>query len=318
MKIDEKIYYDKVYGCWIGKSIGGSIGTPLEGKKELFQLPYEYPEEILANDDLDLQLVWLDILRKKGVKITSEDLAEVWVNNISYLPDEYGVAKANLKLGLKPPITGIYNNWFKNCYRQPSPDEYEKYAESFNPLRKVVWSLTEAGGRYEKGELERIISLKKKYPNITGAIMDDFFIPEVYSFTPEKISKIRERLHRNNMELWTVLYHHQLELNVENYLKEFDVITYWTWYGDNLISLEKDFEKFLRKTEGKEKMLGCYMWNYGNEKSLPLKLVEKQCNLGLKWMDEGKIEGIIFLASCICDLKLETVEWVRKWIKGII
>jgi len=123
MKIDEKIYYDKVYGCWIGKSIGGSIGTPLEGKKELFQLPYEYPEEILANDDLDLQLVWLDILRKKGVKITSEDLAEVWVNNISYLPDEYGVAKANLKLGLKPPITGIYNNWFKNCMGAPIRSE---------------------------------------------------------------------------------------------------------------------------------------------------------------------------------------------------
>ena len=123
MKIDEKTYFDKVYGCWIGKSIGGSIGTPLEGKKEFIDLPNEFPKEILANDDLDLQLVWLDILRKKGVKITSEDLAEGWVNNISYPFDEYGVAKANLKLGLKPPITGIYNNWFKNCMGAPIRSE---------------------------------------------------------------------------------------------------------------------------------------------------------------------------------------------------
>lgn len=123
MKIDEKTYFDKVYGCWIGKSIGGSIGTPLEGKKEFIDLPYEYPEEILANDDLDLQLVWLDILKRKGIKINSQDLAEGWKNNITYPFDEYGVAKANLKLGLKPPITGIYNNWFKNCMGAPIRSE---------------------------------------------------------------------------------------------------------------------------------------------------------------------------------------------------
>ena len=143
----------------------------------------------------------------------------------------------------------------KNCFGQPLPDEYEKYAESFKPLRKVVWSLIGAGGKYEENDKERIIQLKKKYKNITGAIMDDFFIPENCAFTPEGISEIREELHRNNMELWTVLYQHQLELNVENYLKGFDVITYWTWYGDKLNFLEKDFEKFLRKTEGKRRIL---------------------------------------------------------------
>lgn len=123
MGIEESVYFDKVYGCWIGKSIGGSIGTPLEGKKDFIELPYKYPEEILANDDLDLQLVWLYILKNKGIKITSNDLADGWRNNITYPPDEYGVAKANLKLGLKPPITGIYNNWFVNGMGAPIRSE---------------------------------------------------------------------------------------------------------------------------------------------------------------------------------------------------
>jgi len=123
MEIDEKVYYEKVYGCWLGKSIGGSIGTPLEGEKEFINLPYEFPKEILANDDLDLQLVWLDILKKKGIKINSQDLAEGWRNNITYPFDEYGVAKANFKLGFLPPITGIYNNWFKNCMGAPIRSE---------------------------------------------------------------------------------------------------------------------------------------------------------------------------------------------------
>ncbi len=41
--------------------------------------------------------------------------------------------------------------------------------------------------------------------------------------------------------------------------------------------------------------------------------MEHQCSLGLRWLHEGAIEGIIFLASCICDLELEAVEWTRQW-----
>lgn len=115
-------YYEKIYGCFLGKSVGGSIGGPFEGRKEFIDLPYKMPDEILANDDLDLQIVWLDLLRKKGVKIDSKDIAKAW-ENIEYPFDEYGVAKFNLKLGLTPPITGIYNNWFSECMGAPIRSE---------------------------------------------------------------------------------------------------------------------------------------------------------------------------------------------------
>ncbi len=110
--MDRNEYYDKVYGCWLGKNIGGSIGIPFEGTKDFLSLPIVNPSEILPNDDIDLQLVWLDILKKKGIKINAEDLSEGWLNNIIYPYDEYGVAITNLKLGLNPPLTGYYNNWF--------------------------------------------------------------------------------------------------------------------------------------------------------------------------------------------------------------
>jgi len=116
-------YYDRVYGCWLGKNIGGTMGVPYEGNKDFLSLPLKEPDEILANDDLDLQLVWLDILKKKGIRITSADLAEGWLNNINYPFDEYGVAIANLKAGLKPPVTGYYNNWFKNGMGAPIRSE---------------------------------------------------------------------------------------------------------------------------------------------------------------------------------------------------
>lgn len=214
---------------------------------------------------------------------------------------------------------GIENLIFVREFGKPEPEEYERHAESFRELKKVVWSLVGAGGTFEEGEIERIINLKKKFPNIAGAIMDDFFVKpdKAGVFYPEEIAKIREKLHNNNLELYVVVYQHQLDLPVEKYLKECDVITYWIWWSEGIEKLEDNFTKFIKMTEGKRRMLGCYMWDYGNSKPMPLNLLEKQCNLGLKWLKQGKIEGIIFLASCICDLKIETVEWVRKWITSL-
>jgi hypothetical protein len=45
--------------------------------------------------------------------------------------------------------------------------------------------------------------------------------------------------------------------------------------------------------------------------------MQKQCLLGLEWLRKGRIEGMIFLASCICDLNLEAVEWTRNWIREV-
>ncbi len=35
----------------------------------------------------------------------------------------------------------------------------------------------------------------------------------------------------------------------------------------------------------------------------------------MAWLKAGRIEGMIFLATCICDLGLETVEWLREEIR---
>jgi hypothetical protein len=47
---------------------------------------------------------------------------------------------------------------------------------------------------------------------------------------------------------------------------------------------------------------------------MPTAELERQCSLGLRWLRDGRIEGMIFLASCICDLGLDAVEWTRQWI----
>ena len=68
---------------------------------------------------------------------------------------------------------------------------------------------------------------------------------------------------------------------------------------------------------GARLVLGCYLWDYGDKRPLPVESMERQCRAGLRWLQEGRIEGMIFLASCICDLGLESVEWTRRWIAEV-
>ena len=50
---------DKIHACWVGKNIGGTMGTPYEGKREMNDISGFVTDKgvILPNDDLDLQLI---------------------------------------------------------------------------------------------------------------------------------------------------------------------------------------------------------------------------------------------------------------------
>ncbi|MBS7654567.1 ADP-ribosylglycohydrolase family protein [Candidatus Bathyarchaeota archaeon] len=128
LKISRETYWDRVYGCWLGKNAGGTLGGPLEriyGQDEMFDV-WWYPKLVeggIPNDDLEIQLVWLQALRDRGIDLTARDLADYWLDCILYNPDEYGLHKTNLRKGLQPPVSGWYNNWFKDCMGSPIRSE---------------------------------------------------------------------------------------------------------------------------------------------------------------------------------------------------
>lgn len=74
------------------------------------------PVNPLPNDDLDLQLAWLHALENIGpYNINAATLGEFWISYITPHWKEYGIAKANMKRGLIPPVSGEYDNiWSKS------------------------------------------------------------------------------------------------------------------------------------------------------------------------------------------------------------
>ncbi len=115
MKINLSTYKDKLYACWLGKNIGGTMGTPYEGARQMNDIKGFVTEAnvVLPNDDLDLQLVWLLAIEKCGIgKIDAKLLGEFWLSYITPHWNEYGIGKANMKLGIAPPLSGeCFNTW---------------------------------------------------------------------------------------------------------------------------------------------------------------------------------------------------------------
>ncbi len=108
---------DKIYGAFIGKNIGGTIGAPFEGKREYLDVKGFSTKvgEIIPNDDLDLQLMWLFAMEEEGpFNFDEKVLAEYWSIGIDPIWNEYGRCKANLADGIMPPLSGAINNdWWK-------------------------------------------------------------------------------------------------------------------------------------------------------------------------------------------------------------
>ncbi len=110
-------YRDKVRACWLGKNIGGSLGTPFECQRGVYEVDFythDYSKGALPNDDLDLQLVWLNAAEKYGKNLNAEILGEYWISYIVADVSEYGMGKNNMSYGLQPPLSGWYNNPLKN------------------------------------------------------------------------------------------------------------------------------------------------------------------------------------------------------------
>ncbi len=194
---------------------------------------------------------------------------------------------------------------------------------AFLPLERVVWSII-GDSSSSRNDLEAVLGLAARFPNLIGAIMDDFFhAPDadgsISRVGLDDLAATRARLHAaaHPLDLFTVLYAHDLALPIRDYVALSDVLTFWHWRAEELSRLEENFVRLEGIAHDKRLLLGCYLWDYGASRPMPLELMQHQCLLGRRLLREGRIEGMIFLASCVCDLELDTVAWVRNWIDEV-
>ncbi len=263
---------------------------------------------------------------------TVRDTMWVWAHYEGSYNNQWGLpGKSTMTPVAGAKWLGVPNIIMLRYGANPKPP-LDQYAESFRTTKRVMWSVTGDGGTTSESERDHVFSLAAKMPNITGVFMDDFFrfqlgyVPKSpteetpASLSTKELEQLRKRLDINGrkLDLGVVVYTHQLDKQIIPHLKYCDIVSLWTWDPADLAHLEDNFAKLQALAPGKRILLGLYMWDFaGKGKPMPIPLMKKQCELALKWLREGRIEGMIFLAAGLCDLNLEAVNWTRSWIAEV-
>jgi len=200
---------------------------------------------------------------------------------------------------------------------------YDQYAIALRPFRRVAWSIVGTTGATTTEERRLGIELAKETPNFVAVMMDDFFTDEkegkLAVLTLDELREIQEQLKAGGkkLDLFVTLYTSQLDNALGEYLKLIDVVTLWTWKPAELVNLEANLRKLERLAPHTRKMLGCYWVDYNTKGRIPLASMKLQCGTGLRWLRQGRIEGLAFLGNTHEDLGYEAVEWTRKWIEQV-
>ena len=220
---------------------------------------------------------------------------------------------------------------------------YQQYATSFQPLERVVWSVIGGGGTGGISELPATLAVAQEFPNIRGIFLDDFVRPiprkkatDSHTGRPAMaLAELRQlqdqvKAGGNPLDIWVTLYTHEInperkaskkpyiscEPPLADFLGEFDVLTLWTWDSEEIPELEANLTALEKIAPKKARIaLGLYLWDFHNKKPVPVGLMKHQCDLGLKWLKEGRISDMIFLANTMLDVGMPSADFSRDWIR---
>lgn len=213
---------------------------------------------------------------------------------------------------------------------QPPIDSLEQFAVPFQSLNEISWSIVDPQDHTPEEERRAVLDFAFKMPNITGVVMDDFFVHrksfkegQVAALSIDELKELRKKLQQGSkrLDLSVVLYEHQIgDSKFETYvpyLELADIVQVWIWTGKDVPEIPATLDAFEKQLPHKRKVLGVFMWDFGGQKPQPISVMEQQCEMGLKFLKQKRIEGMVFCGSWLCDRGLETVGWTREWIHKV-
>jgi hypothetical protein len=138
-----------------------------------------------------------------------------------------------------------------------------------------------------------------------------------HGIKPEHIRRMRQEVAKKcpAVRIWGVIYTISFDRpNLGDYVKELDVLNLWTWHAKDTVDLEKNVAYCEGKYRDKPIVVGLYMYDYGDNRRIPMQLHKRQCETALKLAHAGRIRGIIFLS--VSD-DPEVVGWTAEWVKRV-
>lgn len=230
-------------------------------------------------------------------------------------------AEGNFYLGV-PNILMVQSNEKEAPYGRLEPP-FEQYTVALRPMKNLVWSVVGSGGFHKAEETAEVLAMAGRVPNFRGLMLDDFFTGNAdgkrAQWTVDELADVRRRLAATGkkLDIFATLYVRHFGLPLADYLDQIDVLTLWNMNSAEIRNVEANLQKAEKLYPHKRRMLGCYLVDYPKKQGVPVDLMKHQCEVGLRWLQEGRIEGIIFMGNTVMDLGFESVEWTRRWIAEV-
>ena len=156
------------------------------------------------------------------------------------------------------------------------------------------------------------------YPGFAPETLLGVVRPLRASLTPEQLHELGRRTVRGRkLPIMAVVYTGQISPRAKWHLDEVDEVCLWTWRPADLKDLESNLTALEQLVPGKPIYQGCYMYDFDACRPLAVEVMKQQAEAGLKWLQAGRIRGMIFLATPNVDVGLEAVDWTRQWIADV-
>ena len=199
-----------------------------------------------------------------------------------------------------------------------------QYNKSFKTLKNVGWEFFRKINTPEL--IEDYIAEAREFPNISCVVFDDFkFNMKKHSYDELKknLTEVISRLHNNDvkrLDAWMVLYTHEfgvdgeLDREFQPIMDLFDGIIMWNWEESHYKEIPEKFECFKTLTSKNRRMLGCYLYNFGESRQATGEAVRYQLDRYREWILAGEAEGVVLHTNTMADLDYEAYDACLDWM----
>lgn len=219
------------------------------------------------------------------------------------------------------PVDGMQYLGATNLFYVPMgrPTDREKESAAMACAKESGWSIEMAAANPQ--HVSEIAALAKRYPNLKRGIFDDFLNDDNPSnnylhYTPALLAGFRQELNAAGVSMWMVLYTKQLSMAqaLTPYLETFDGISLWFWNEEDIAHFDRHLADFIALTPGKQRLLGCYLYDFGGKKPVDPAGVLFQLDRAKTLILQNKLEGVILHTNVVADMGFAGVQAAKDWL----
>ena len=289
-----------------GVAYGASCAKRPEGYVEddplLGPLNFQWPELIKKEND-EFNAVLNEILetlpRPDASKLPKLDPDKVWVWGGP--TPKWGGSMADDTLVRGADYFQAENVVY--VYGPTTDHMMQMHAKYKKMLCQVNANCRTEGALYRSEEENAVLlsELSLKYPNIVGAMCDDYCTGTNRILLPERYEKICRGVKKHNpaLKVYGVVYAHELPVRnfqlVQDYI---DVVNFWFWNRDEILDYDEHIARCQENFPGKPIIQGIFLHEYGRaDMGNPPEILRYQLDKAREYMGKGVVEGIIILGD---------------------